>query len=96
VVADVRGGNLKTFDQFISQVEEQARHLPLALAPIHNEIFTYVRAGDPTPFKAFRRNEYKATLSRMGCLGDETPIERLLAEEIVLTEEVRPVRSKVD
>jgi hypothetical protein len=89
VISEVRSGDLATFEQFILLVERQAKHLPPALAPIHAEIFAYVRAGDPTPFKAFRRNEYKATLSKMGCLDDEAPLEQMLAEEIVLTQEVR-------
>jgi len=48
-----------------------------------------VQAGDPTPFKAFRRNEYRVTIAKMGCLPDSAPVEELLAGEIVITEEVR-------
>lgn len=35
------------------------------LAPLHAELRARVAAGDPTPFKAFRRAEFVATLARM-------------------------------
>ena len=89
VVEQVRSGELKSFTQFITQVNEQAAHLPPGLAEIHTEIYTAVRAGDPTPFKAFRRNEYLLTVGRMGHLADNTPLEILLQDEIVITQEVR-------
>lgn len=40
------------------------RTLP-ALAPLHAELRRLVALGDPTPFKAFRRAEFRATLERM-------------------------------
>jgi hypothetical protein len=40
------------------------RTLP-ALAPLHAELSRLVTLGDPTPFKAFRRAEFRATLERM-------------------------------
>jgi hypothetical protein len=36
-----------------------------ALAPWHAELTSLVAIGDPTPFKAFRRAEFRATLERM-------------------------------
>lgn len=36
-----------------------------ALAPLHAELRRLVALGDPTPFKAFRRAEFRATLERM-------------------------------
>lgn len=89
VVDEVRAGVLTTFRQFINRVDEGIQDLPPGLAQVHTEIYTNVRQGDPTPFKPFRRNEYLETVGRLGHLPDSTPLETLLAEEIVLTQEVR-------
>ena len=89
IVNEVRGGKLASFHQFIDGVERRAGELPAALREVHQGIYTNVQAGDPTPFKPFRRNEYLETVSHMGCLGDDIPAEQLLNEEIVITQEVR-------
>ena len=89
VVADFRAGELVSFGQFIEQVNGQAEKLTPTLAQIHGDIYACVKAGDPTPFKMFRRNEYRATVSRMGFSDDAAPVETLLANEIVITQEVR-------
>jgi hypothetical protein len=80
---------MRDFDQFIGEVEAHQQMLAPALRRIHADIYAHFSAGDPTPFKAFRRNEYRATASRMGCAPDDTPLEKMLAEEIMLTQEVR-------
>jgi hypothetical protein len=89
LIADVRRKKVISFRQFIDIVESRLDELPGGLAEIHAEIYAYVQAGDPTPFKAFRRNEYLETVGRMGYLPDDTPVETLLRDEIVLTQEVR-------
>jgi hypothetical protein len=89
LISQVRAREMTSFRQFIDQVDEYASELSAGLAAIHAEIYANVRAGDPTPFKPFRRNEYLATVQRMGFLDDEAPVEQMLAEEIVLTQEVR-------
>jgi hypothetical protein len=89
LVGQVRLGRMTSFEQFIREVDGRLRELPDALASIHQEIYRNVKLGDPTPFKAFRRKEYLATVRRMGLLSDKTPLARLLAEEIVITQEVR-------
>jgi hypothetical protein len=89
VVEQVGGGHLKSFDQFITQINNQRDDLPAELATIHDEIYSAVRAGDPTPFKAFRRNEYLVTVGLMGKMGDARPVDVLLHNEIVITQEVR-------
>jgi hypothetical protein len=50
-----------------------------------------VRQNDPTPFKAFRYNEYRTTVRRMGWLDAGAPVAELLDKEIVITQEVREV-----
>ena len=87
---DLAAGRMSTFRQFIESVEERLRRAPdPQLAPIHDAIYANVRAGDPTPFKPFRYEEYRRTVARMGYLSDEASWEQLLAEEIVITQEVR-------
>jgi hypothetical protein len=85
----VREGELASFEQFIGEVDERADDLVSSLREIHNRVYERVQGGDPTPFKAFRYNEFYATVERMGCLDDEASVEALLADEIVITQEVR-------
>ncbi len=89
VVNEVRSGQMASFKQFIGGVEAHKGGLQPGLAAIHAEIFENVQAGDPTPFKPFRRNEYLTTIKRMGQMSDDSPIAALLANEIVITQEVR-------
>jgi hypothetical protein len=82
-------GRPASFHDFIAQVEVGRERLPnAALGNLHADIYTRVRAGDPTPFKAFRRREYRETIGRMGCLPDDAPLGQRLVEEICLTQEV--------
>jgi hypothetical protein len=89
LVGELQSGRLASFGQFISAVESRKGELRPQLVQIHREIYQNFRAGDPTPFKTFRRNEYFSTMRRFGCLDDSAPVERLLMEEIVITQEVR-------
>jgi hypothetical protein len=91
IVEEVRSGVLTSFQQFIAGVNQRADELPGDLSGIHDTVYACVKQGDPTPFKAFRYNEFQTTVGRMGHLGDGRPIEDLLAEEIVITQEVRQV-----
>jgi hypothetical protein len=91
VVADVRTGRMKTFEQFLGEVDDRSGQLALELRSIHDQILELVRAGDPTPFKDFRYNEYLATVERMGCTEDSAPLAEMLEHEIVITQEVRQV-----
>jgi hypothetical protein len=52
-------------------------------------VYERVCLGDPTPFKAFRENEYRETLARLGHMPAGTSVEELLKNEIALTQEVR-------
>jgi hypothetical protein len=94
VVADVKEDRLRAFEAFIEHVNGRAGELPQRLAEIHHEIYGRVRMGDPTPFKAFRRNEYLTTIGRMGFMSDDLPVEDLLELEIVITQEVREIARK--
>ena len=87
--AAIRGGQLFRFDQFLRAVDARADRLPAAVRAVHEDFAGHFRAGDPAPFKAFRENEYRETVARMGQMGADAPVEEILAREIVLTQEVR-------
>lgn len=89
VVDEVRAGRLASFQQFITGVDERAGQLPSDLRAIHVSIYGSVQQGDPTPFKDFRYNEFLTTVGRMGQLDDDMPVAELLANEIVVTQELR-------
>ncbi len=89
VIDQVRSGSLKNFHDFIIMVNQRVSDLPVGLQQVHRDINTAVEAGDPTPFKSFRRNEYLATVSHFGQLPDDAPLDEVLEEEIVITQEVR-------
>lgn len=89
LVARIRSEQLTSFEQFITEVDTRAGDLPANLRGIHDDVYSYVQAKDPTPFKAFRYNEYHTTTERMGQLADSASAEELLQSEIVITQEVR-------
>ncbi|HOT91283.1 MAG TPA: hypothetical protein PLJ78_08475 [Anaerolineae bacterium] len=89
LMADVRAGRMPDFVSFIRAVDVRAAELPDNLRMLHADIYARVQAGDPTPFKAFRYNEYRETVGRMGTLPADAAPEDLLAREICITHEVR-------
>ncbi|MFO7170695.1 MAG: hypothetical protein DIU80_021915 [Chloroflexota bacterium] len=60
----------------------------------HERFAAQAAAGDPTPFKAFRRREFAETAALMGRLGEGAAAEVALAEELVLTGEVWAVAER--
>lgn len=89
LLAEVQAGNLRNFQEFLAAVAPQARAAEPRLRALHEEIVMRVQAGDPTPFKEFRRREYLATVARFGRPPGETPIETRLRGEVLITQEVR-------
>lgn len=89
VVSAVESGEMDGFDTFIGRVQRRREELaPSGLTSIHDDVWACVQAGDPTPFKAFRYNEYLTTVARFGDLprmGSEEALKR----RIVITQEVR-------
>lgn len=94
LMADIRSGTLVRFTQFLDVVERRVADLPERLRALHDDIYRRVQAGDPTPFKAFRYNEYLTTTGRMGQLPPEADAKTLLAQEIVITQEVREIAAR--
>ena len=89
LIADVQSGSMTAFRDFITRVQGRRPELaPTGLTSIHDSVWERVLAGDPTPFKAFRYNEYLTTVARFGDLPGASP-EEVLTQRIVITEEVR-------
>jgi hypothetical protein len=86
---EMRGKKISSFAQFLRFSEDHKEELPLNLRRVHDDVFALVNQGDPTPFKEFRHQEFKLTVSHMGQLGADTPVEELLKREITITQEVR-------
>jgi len=95
LVEDIGSGNLMHFEAFVSRVEDRRSELAQSgLLPVHESVWSRVRAGDPTPFKSFRYNEYLSTVSRFGRLG-KASTEELLAKRITITQEVCEVAGEL-
>ena len=91
IVDEVAKGHLDNFSQFTRLVEMRMMITPgsyESLRESHDAVIMSVRNGDPTPFKRFRRQEFIATIERLGNMPDDSAIEELLSSEITLTEEV--------
>ena len=88
-LGELRSGRLVCFEEFIERVDGRSSRLPNCLGEIHQQIYRAAMEGDPTPFKAFRRAEYEETVSKMGALDDDALVSDLIAEEILITQEVR-------
>jgi hypothetical protein len=89
LVHEVETGASQRFADLIAQVQNRCLGLlPTGLRSVHDEVWRCVQAGDPTAFKAFRYNEYLTTVARFGDLPGAT-VEQVLAQRIVITQEVR-------
>ena len=89
LLQDIQNGSMRSFFDFIQQVQLRRAELPSAgLAAIHDQVWRLVQEGDPTPFKAFRYNEYLATAARFG-ISEIEPVEAALSSRILVTEEVK-------
>jgi hypothetical protein len=89
LAARIREGSLASFEELLAEISENRKELPGGLVEIHDQVSASVQAGDPTPFKSFRRREYQTTLRCFGSLPEEAGPQDLLSNEIVITQEVR-------
>ncbi|MEI6775861.1 MAG: hypothetical protein WCK70_03075 [Chloroflexales bacterium] len=60
------GVDTGTLPSFAALLDIVTPHVHLPLSALHAELRERVAAGDPTPFKLFRRAEFVSTLARMG------------------------------
>jgi hypothetical protein len=81
-----------TFRDTLDIAGERVLGISPDLAPFHDEITRLVLAGDPTPFKAFRRREYAETAALMRVVeGDPADV---IQQAIVITGEIWEVASE--
>ena len=89
LIGQVESGSMQRFLDFIAAVQSRRPELAhTGLTSIHDDVWQRVQAGDPTPFKAFRYNEYLTTVARFGDLPGASAKE-ILSQRIAITEEVR-------
>ncbi|MBN1483880.1 MAG: hypothetical protein JXA37_04095 [Chloroflexia bacterium] len=89
LLEDIHSGGLARVSDLAAQIQHcRAELAPAGLAAAHDQVWQALQSGDPTPFKAFRQNEYLSTAARFGDLPG-APLEQLLAQRIVITQEVR-------
>jgi len=89
LIRRIQEGSVQHFADFITEVQGRRSKLARSgLTSIHDEVWRCFQQGDPTPFKTFRYNEYLTTVA---CFGDlpGASMEQVLAQRIVITEEVR-------
>jgi hypothetical protein len=89
VVGGIDSGVWSDFPGLLGRVSETLDALPGGLREVHQRVTEAVAAGDPTPFKEFRRAEFVQTVARMAVNDSETTVSSLLADRITLTAEVR-------
>jgi hypothetical protein len=85
----IEKGRFSGFADFIRWSGEQAavQSVP-AMFELHREVLSFVESGDPTPFKAYRFEELRQTVARMGNLEPGAPMEERMREEVCITGEV--------
>lgn len=84
----VSSGRWSTFSDLLSEVSATEPELPAGLAATHRQVTAAVAAGDPTPFKRFRRAEYLETVARMDPQTAAHDLAHVLTDRITLTHEV--------
>ncbi len=92
LINQIEADAIEDFEDFIAHVERCRDELSQSgLISIHDAVWQHVQAGDPTPFKAFRYNEYLTTVARYGETAEDSPVTDVLSQRIVITQEVREV-----
>lgn len=89
LVEDLAFGKLTHFAQFLEITGERLSRQPgSGLRRVYKEVLEHFLQGDPTVFKSFRTKQYESILARIDRLPDNVDEKTLLAEEIVITQEV--------
>ncbi len=93
--ADLDGGRLSGFQQFVTICDAHQREMSAGLLATHREVTANMARGDPTPFKSFRSREYQCTVDLINVLPHDAPLADVLAQEIALTGEVAEVTEQL-
>ena len=86
---EIAAGIIPSFEVLLERVADSLDTLPQLLRPVHEDVVTAVAAGDPTPFKSFRRAEFRETVKRMVPTDESPAVPDLIESKITLTAEVR-------
>jgi hypothetical protein len=86
---EISGGRLASFFDLLSSISASIDDLDGDLRPVHMEVVAAVAAGDPTPFKDFRRAEFQETVARMKPTETADGTEPLLESRLTITYEIR-------
>jgi len=86
---EITSGAVPTFESLLARVTDGQDALPPRLRSVHIEVSAAVAAGDPTPFKGFRRAEYHETARRMVPADDDPDVGALIETGITITHEVQ-------
>jgi len=86
---EITSGAVPTFEALLARVTDGQDKLPPLLRSVHGDVAAAVAAGDPTPFKGFRRAEFRETVSRMVPADDDPDVDSLIETGITITHEVR-------
>lgn len=84
----VTRGRFGSFGDVLDAVSATVDRLPNPVRRMHDNVVMAVTAGDPTPFKDFRRAEYRETVDRMKPTDKAVDTALLLETRITLTAEV--------
>jgi len=86
--AALGSGALRDMAEFVALCEARRESMSGPLLAAHEEVRRGIAVQDPTPFKAFRRDEYLETVAAMDVLPDGASPDEVLTREIVITAEV--------
>ena len=81
-------GIMRDFSHYVDLTEARIQTFKSPLEEFQRDFAQLYRAGDMTPFKAFRYIEYTETAARFGCAPDNLDALDLLTREIVITGEL--------
>ncbi len=81
-------GIMRDFSHYVDLTEARIQTFKSPLEDFQRDFAQLYRAGDMTPFKAFRYIEYTETAARFGCAPDNLDALDLLTREIVITGEL--------
>jgi len=73
----------------LAKADRRVRSVSRAFRSVHRAMCDGLAGGALPLFERFRRNEYEATVARMGQLTEDVSLDRRLADEILITAEVR-------
>ncbi len=85
---DINQGTFRTIQDFIQWVTQHQSQLPSTLFRLHQEFKAAVEAGDPTPLKPFRYQEYVETLKQMQNPLTAKDQNTILNQQLSITGEV--------